>query len=41
LPNNDRGDKEAYRQQGYPIILLLFFQNKLSRIKINMETDRE
>jgi hypothetical protein len=39
LPNNDRG---IQRQQGDPISLLLFLQNKESRLKtINKETEYE
>jgi hypothetical protein len=33
LPNNDKGDTHAHRQQRDLISLLLFFQNKGSRLK--------
>jgi hypothetical protein len=39
LPSNDRGDTQTHRQQRDLISLLLFFQNKESRLKkmhINM-----
>jgi hypothetical protein len=32
LPSNDRGNIQAYRQQGYLISLFLFFLNKESKI---------